>query len=91
MNKGYTGKGKLVTRLLGRLEIFHGDGVVEFRLRSEGEINKRKVRTVVRIEGLGDIPRIENGMHIVVKSLAAQFERNDESDSAGRERSKGAA
>lgn len=94
-NKPYQGGGRLVTRLLGRLEIFHGDGVIEFRLRSDDEIRKRGVRTVLRIEGLPDVPRIEKGKSVVI-SLADYKDLLQEAkvvtfDSTGRERGKGAA
>lgn len=58
--------GNLRTALNGVLEIVHGDGVVEFRLRSEHQINKRGVVTVLRIEGLPSIPRIEDGRNITI-------------------------
>lgn len=66
----YKGNGRLTTRLLGRLEVYHGDGIIEFRLRSESEIRKRGVRTILRIEGMPEIPRIEHGKMITVDLLS---------------------
>lgn len=94
MNKPYRGNGGLVTRLLGRLEVFHGDGVVEFRLRSESEIEKRGAVVIMRIEGLPDIPRLEDGMSILVmaKSDGVTFTKESyEVSPTGRERRKGVA
>jgi hypothetical protein len=58
--------GNLRTALNGVLEIVHGDGVIEFRLRSEHQIMKRGVVTILRIEGLPMIPRIEDGRSVVI-------------------------
>jgi hypothetical protein len=58
--------GNLRTVLNGILEVIHGDGVVEFRLRSEHQIEKRGVVTVLRIVGLPTIPRIEEGKHVTI-------------------------
>lgn len=75
------GKGKLITRLLGRLEIFHGDGVIEFRLRSPEQIRKRKVTTVLRITGLDAIPRIEDGYSVNIdlkeRDAEVHFDRRE--------------
>jgi hypothetical protein len=86
MNKPYRGGGKLVTRLLGRLEIMHGDGVIEFRLRSDNEIDKRKVVTVLRVEGLGDVPRIEDGtaVHVDVAKGLVSFAKEAYEVHSGR-------
>ncbi len=88
MAKTYKGGGKLVTRLLGRCEIFHGNGIVEFRMRSEDDIAKRGMKTVLRITGLPDIPRLENGVGICLDltdltdllegSNVLQFKKNEE-------------
>ena len=83
----YRGGGKLVTRLLGRLIVYHGDGIVEFEIRSESEIEKRGMKVVLRIDGLGDIPRLFDG-NVIQVDLRKE---NDESDSLRQEHSKGAA
>lgn len=84
----YLGKGNLITRLLGRLEVIHGKGVIEFRLRSPIEIEKRGVRTVLRIEGLGDIPRLEDGMTILIdmKEHTAYFVKKRDRDGVHSDR-----
>lgn len=56
--------GFLITKLLGRLKVSHGDGSIEFELRNPKEIEKRGAKVLVKIEGLGTIPRFEDGMVI---------------------------
>jgi hypothetical protein len=58
--------GNLRTVLNGVLEVIHGDGIVEFRLRSEHQIEKRGVEVVLRVIGLPVIPRIEDGQHLTI-------------------------
>lgn len=76
-------KGQLVTRLLGRLKILHGSGTIEFEIRNPDEIRKRGVKTILRIEGLGEIPYIADGMSINIDALYqgninASFRKTDE-------------
>jgi len=76
----YRGGGKLVTRLLGRLVVYHGDGIVEFEIRNESEIEKRGMKVILRIDGLGDIPRLFDGnvIQIDLKGIAnAETEPED--------------
>ena len=73
MANNYKGNGRLTTRLNGRLEIYHGDGIIEFRLRSPDAIRKRGVTTVLRIEGMPEIPRIEEGKMISVDLMAGKI------------------
>jgi len=87
MTNNYRGGGNLVTRILGRLIVHHGAGVVEFEIRNESEIEKRGMSVVLRIDGLGDIPRLFDG-NVIQIDLRKD---TDESDSPRQEHSKGAA
>jgi len=87
MTNNYRGGGKLVTRLLGRLIVYHGDGIVEFEIRNESEIEKRGMNIVLRIDGLNDIPRLFDG-NVIQIDLRKD---TDESDPPRQAHSKGAA
>jgi hypothetical protein len=78
-----TDNGHLVTRLLGRLKVNHGDGVIEFEIRNPTEIRRRGARRLLRITGLGDIPRLQDGVTIDIDALFAgnvvvRYEKTDE-------------
>ena len=73
-------KGQLVTRLLGRLKVLHGSGVIEFEIRNPKEIEKRGARIIFRVEGLGEIPFLSEGTTIQVDANegAARFVKSEE-------------
>ena len=75
--------GTAVTRLLGRLKILHSQGVIEFELRSPHAIGKLGARRILRIEGLGYIPQLEDGTTINIDyqpfgNAIVKFEKTDE-------------
>lgn len=71
-------KGQLVTRLLGRLKILHGSGVVEFEIRNPKEIEKRGARIIFKAEGLGEIPFLAEGTVIRIDNGEVEFVKVDE-------------
>lgn len=70
----------LVTRFLGRLKVNHGAGHIEFELRSPAEIEKRGARILLHIDGLGDIPRFEDGMVIHIKASDFEFVKEEDGE-----------
>jgi hypothetical protein len=88
MTNNYRGGGNLVTRILGRLIVHHGAGIVEFEIRNESEIQKRGMNIILRIDGLGDIPRLFDGNVI---QIDLRKDDNAENDPPRQEHSKGAA
>lgn len=58
-----------VTRLNGQLTIFHKEGRIEFKLRSDKQILRRGTDTILTIENAGLLPQLDSGKEFYINLL----------------------